>query len=428
MSGKVKTFAAHAVLLCTGGYGNVFYLSTNAKNSNATAAWRAYKRGAFFGNPCYTQIHPTCIPVSGAHQSKLTLMSESLRNDGRVWVPLRNGDKRPPTEIPDAERDYFLERRYPSFGNLAPRDIASRAAKAVCDEGRGVGDTGLGVYLDFGESIKRLGKKTIAERYGNLFEMYERITDEDPYVLPMRIFPAVHYTMGGLWVDYNLMSTVPGLFVLGEANFSDHGANRLGASALMQGLADGYFVIPYTIGDYLAGVKPGPVDESAPEFRQTEQEVLARINRLLSIKGKRTPTQIHRDLGKIMWDECGMARNRAGLERALQRIPELREEFWENVNVVGEPGTLNQQLEMAARIADFLELGELMCRDALHREESCGGHFREEFQTPDGEALRDDENFAYVAAWQHAGDSAEPRLHKEQLVYENVKLATRSYK
>jgi len=428
MSGKIRTVAAHAVLLCTGGYGNVFYLSTNAKNSNATAIWRAHKRGALFANPCYTQIHPTCIPVTGHHQSKLTLMSESLRNDGRVWVPGKVGDKRPPSEIPEAERDYYLERRYPSFGNLAPRDIASRAAKAVCDEGRGVGDTGLGVYLDFADSIKRLGKKTIAERYGNLFEMYERITDEDPYKLPMRIFPAVHYTMGGLWVDYNLMSTIPGLFVLGEANFSDHGANRLGASALMQGLADGYFVIPYTIGDYLAGVKPVPVDDSAPEFRQTEQDVLARINRLLNVKGKRTPTSIHRELGKIMWDECGMARNRSGLEGALERIPALREEFWENVNVVGEPGTLNQQLEMAARIADFIELGELMCRDALHREESCGGHFREEYQTGDGEALRDDEHYAYVAAWQHAGENAEPRLHKEPLVYENVKLATRSYK
>ena len=427
-SGKIKTFAGHAVLLCTGGYGNVFYLSTNAKNSNATAAWRAYKRGAFFGNPCYTQIHPTCIPVSGEHQSKLTLMSESLRNDGRVWVPLTAGDKRPPSQIPEAERDYYLERRYPSFGNLAPRDIASRAAKYVCDEGRGVGDSGLGVYLDFGAAIGRLGQKTIAERYGNLFEMYERITDENPYKQPMRIYPAVHYTMGGLWVDYNLMSTVPGLFVLGEANFSDHGANRLGASALMQGLADGYFVIPYTIGDYLAGVKPAPVDETAVEFRQTEQDVLARVNRLMNVKGKRTPTSFHRELGRLMWEHCGMARTRGGLREALEKIPALREEFWENVNVVGEPGTINQQLEMAGRIADFFELGELMCRDALHREESCGGHFREEYQTPDGEALRDDEHFAYVGAWQHAGDDAEPRLHKESLVYENVKLATRSYK
>ena len=428
-SGKIKTFAGHAVLLCTGGYGNVFYLSTNAKNSNATAAWRAYKRGAYFANPCYTQIHPTCIPVSGDHQSKLTLMSESLRNDGRVWVPKKAGDKRPPAQIPEDERDYYLERRYPSFGNLAPRDISSRAAKAVCDEGRGVGDTGLGVYLDFADAIKRLGQKTIAERYGNLFEMYDRITDEDPYKQPMRIFPAVHYTMGGLWVDYNLMSTIPGLFVMGEANFSDHGANRLGASALMQGLADGYFVIPYTIGDYLAGVKPQPVQTAAPEFRETEQDVQAGLQQLVSIKGKRTPTSFHRELGRIMWDECGMARNRTGLEKAIGQIAALREEYWQNVNVVGEPGGLNQQLEMAGRIGDFLELGELMCRDALHREESCGGHFREEYQTPDGEALRDDEHFAYVGAWQYGGDpSAEPRLHKEELVYENVKLATRSYK
>ena len=427
-TGKITTFAGHAVLLCTGGYGNVFYLSTNAKNSNATAAWRAYKRGAYFGNPCYTQIHPTCIPVSGEHQSKLTLMSESLRNDGRVWVPLKEGDRRPPAQIPEQERDYYLERRYPSFGNLAPRDIASRAAKAVCDEGRGVGETGLGVYLDFGDSIQRLGQKTIAERYGNLFEMYERITDENPYKQPMRIFPAVHYTMGGLWVDYDLMSTIPGLFVMGEANFSDHGANRLGASALMQGLADGYFVIPYTIGNYLAGVRPAPVDRAAPEFRQTEQDVQAQTQRLVSIKGRRTPTSIHRELGRIMWDKCGMTRNRAGLTDAIGEIQALREEFWANVHVVGEPGTLNQQLEIAARVADFIELGELMCRDALHREESCGGHFREEYQTPEGEALRDDAHFAYVAAWQHAGEHAEPRLHKEPLVYENVTLATRSYK
>ena len=427
-SGKITTFAGHAVLLCTGGYGNVFYLSTNAKHCNATAAWRAHRRGAYFGNPCYTQIHPTCIPVSGDHQSKLTLMSESLRNDGRVWVPTAKGDKRRPSDIPDGDRDYFLERRYPSFGNLAPRDIASRAAKAVCDEGRGVGETGLGVYLDFGAAIQRLGQKTIAERYGNLFEMYERITDENPYKQPMRIFPAVHYTMGGLWVDYNLMSTIPGLFVMGEANFSDHGANRLGASALMQGLADGYFVIPYTIGDYLAGVKPAPVDRTASAFRQTEQDVQARLQQLVSIKGKRTPTSFHRELGHIMWDRCGMARNRTGLTEAVGQIAALREEYWQNVHVVGEPGSLNQQLEIAGRVGDFLELGELMCRDALHREESCGGHFREEYQTPDGEALRDDEHFAYVAAWEHAGEGAEPRLHKEALVYENVKLATRSYK
>ena len=427
-TGKLETHAGHAVLICSGGYGNVFYLSTNAKNSNATAAWRAHKRGALFANPCYTQIHPTCIPVSGEHQSKLTLMSESLRNDGRVWVPLAQGDHRPPAQIPESERDYYLERRYPSFGNLAPRDIASRSAKMVCDEGRGVGETGLGVYLDFGDAIKRLGAKTIAERYGNLFEMYQRITDEDPYKQPMRIFPAVHYTMGGLWVDYNLMSNVPGLFVLGEANFSDHGANRLGASALMQGLADGYFVVPYTLGDYLAGVKPIPVDESAPEFRATEDAVRQRVHRLLSIKGKRTPTSFHRELGQIMWDKCGMARNRNGLTEALQQIPALREEFWENVNVIGETGGLSQQLEIAARVADFLELGELMCQDALHREESCGGHFREEYQTPDGEALRDDNHFAYVGAWEHRGDDAAAQLHREPLVYENVKLATRSYK
>ena len=427
-TGELETHAGHAVLLCSGGYGNVFYLSTNAKNSNATAIWRAHKRGALFGNPCYTQIHPTCIPVSGEHQSKLTLMSESLRNDGRVWVPLAKGDKRPPNQIPEAERDYYLERRYPSLGNLAPRDIASRAAKTVCDEGRGVGPSGLGVYLDFGDAIKRLGRKTITERYGNLFEMYERITDEDPYQLPMRIFPAVHYTMGGLWVDYNLMTTIPGLFALGEANFSDHGANRLGASALMQGLADGYFVIPYTLGDYLAGVKPTPVDASAPEFRETEEAVRQRIGRLLSIKGRRTPTSFHRQLGQVMWDHCGMARNRSGLEEALRQIPAIREEFWENVNVVGETGGLAQQLEIAARVADFIELGELMCLDALHREESCGGHFREEYQTPDGEALRDDEHFAYVAAWENRGENATPRLHREPLDYEFVKLATRSYK
>jgi succinate dehydrogenase / fumarate reductase flavoprotein subunit len=427
-SGKIETHAAHAVLLATGGYGNVFYLSTNAKNSNATAAWRAHKKGAAFANPCYTQIHPTCIPVSGEHQSKLTLMSESLRNDGRVWVPQKVGDKRPPGQIPEGERDYFLERRYPSFGNLAPRDIASRAAKAVCDEGRGVGESGLGVYLDFGDSIGRLGKKTIAERYGNLFEMYERITDENPYELPMRIYPAVHYTMGGLWVDYDLMSNVPGLFVLGEANFSDHGANRLGASALMQGLADGYFVLPYTIGNYLAGVKPLPVNAEAPEFRATEQAVRERLTKLLAVKGKRTPTSFHRELGKIMWDRCGMARNRQGLCDALERIPALREEFWSNVNVVGEIGSLSQQLEIAARVADFLELGELMVRDALHREESAGGHFREEYQTSDGEALRNDHDFAYVAAWEYTGDDRAPVLNKEPLVYENIQLATRSYK
>ncbi|MGZ8468733.1 MAG: fumarate reductase/succinate dehydrogenase flavoprotein subunit [Gemmatirosa sp.] len=427
-TGEISTHAAHAVVLATGGYGNVFYLSTNAKLSNATAIWRAHKRGAAFANPCYTQIHPTCIPVSGDHQSKLTLMSESLRNDGRVWVPKKAGDKRPPAQIPEDERDYYLERRYPSFGNLAPRDISSRSAKYVCDEGRGVGETGLGVYLDFSDAIKRLGKAAIAERYGNLFEMYQRITDENPYEVPMRIYPAVHYTMGGLWVDYNLMSTVPGLYVLGEANFSDHGANRLGASALMQGLADGYFVLPYTIGDYLATLKPTPVDTSAPEFKSVEAETRQRVAQLLGIKGKRTPTAIHRQLGKIMWDKCGMARTREGLTEAIAEIAALREEFWTNVNVVGEAGTINQQLEIAARVADFLELGELMCRDALHREESCGGHFREEYQTPDGEALRNDDEFAYVAAWEYTGDVGAPRLNKEPLTFENVQLATRSYK
>ncbi|GLC27269.1 fumarate reductase/succinate dehydrogenase flavoprotein subunit [Roseisolibacter agri] len=427
-TGEISTHAAHAVVLATGGYGNVFYLSTNAKHSNATAIWRAHKRGAAFANACYTQIHPTCIPVSGDHQSKLTLMSESLRNDGRVWVPKKAGDKRPPAQIPEDERDYYLERRYPSFGNLAPRDISSRSAKYVCDEGRGVGETGLGVYLDFSDAIKRLGKQAIAERYGNLFEMYQRITDENPYEVPMRIYPAVHYTMGGLWVDYNLMSTVPGLYVLGEANFSDHGANRLGASALMQGLADGYFVLPYTIGDYLSTLKPTPVDTSAPEFKSVEAETRQRVSQLLGIKGKRTPTAIHRQLGKIMWDKCGMARTREGLTEAIGEIAALREEFWQNVNVVGEAGTINQQLEIAARVADFLELGELMCRDALHREESCGGHFREEYQTPDGEALRNDDEFAYVAAWEYTGDVSAPRLHKEPLVFENVPLATRSYK
>jgi succinate dehydrogenase / fumarate reductase flavoprotein subunit len=427
-TGAIETYAGHAVLLATGGYGNVFYLSTNAKNSNATAIWRAHKRGAAFANPCYTQIHPTCIPVSGEHQSKLTLMSESLRNDGRVWVPKKVGDKRAPAQIPEDERDYYLERRYPSFGNLAPRDISSRSAKYVCDEGRGVGETGLGVYLDFGDAIKRLGKQAIAERYGNLFEMYQRITDENPYEVPMRIYPAVHYTMGGLWVDYNLMSTVPGCFVLGEANFSDHGANRLGASALMQGLSDGYFVIPYTIGDYLANLKPAPIDGDAPEFRAAAQETRARLEKLLAIKGKRTPTSFHRQLGKIMWDKCGMARNRAGLTEAIEQIRALREEFWTNVNVIGEVGSLSQQLEIAARVADFIELGELMCRDALHREESCGGHFREEYQTEDGEALRNDDEFAYAAAWEYTGENATPALHKEPLVYENVKLSTRSYK
>ena len=428
VTGAIESHAGDAVVLATGGYGNVFYLSTNAKGSNATAIWRAHKRGAAFANPCYTQIHPTCIPVSGDYQSKLTLMSESLRNDGRVWVPRRQGDTRPPFEIPEADRDYYLERRYPSFGNLAPRDIASRAAKAVCDEGRGVGPGGLGVYLDFADAIQRLGAATIRERYGNLFEMYERITDEDPYSVPMRIYPAVHYTMGGLWVDYNLMSTIPGLHVIGEANFSDHGANRLGASALMQGLADGYFILPNTISDYLAGGKLDKVDTGHAEFRAAEEGVHAMTRRLLGIKGKRTVDSFHRELGKLMWDKCGMARNAAGLREALDRIPVLREEFWGGVNVPGSDVELNQALEKAGRVADFLELGELICRDALHREESCGGHFREEYQTEDGEARRDDERFAYVAAWEHCGSGIEPRLHKEPLEFEYVHLAQRSYK
>ena len=428
LTGKIESHAADAVILATGGYGNVFYLSTNAKGSNATAIWRAHKRGAAFANPCYTQIHPTCIPVSGDHQSKLTLMSESLRNDGRVWVPLKKGDKRPPNDIPEAERDYYLERKYPSFGNLAPRDIASRAAKEACDDGRGVGETGRGVYLDFADAIRRLGERVISERYGNLFEMYERITGENPYKVPMRIYPAVHYTMGGLWVDYNLMTTIPGLFALGEANFSDHGANRLGASALMQGLADGYFVIPYTVGNYLAGVKPAGTATDLPEFKQSETEINGRVNQLLSINGKRTVDSFHRELGHIMWEYCGMARNDAGLRKAIAEIPKLRDEFWKNVIVPGTGVELNQSLEKAGRVADFLELAELMCKDALHRTESCGGHFREESQTPDGEALRDDEHFAYVAAWEYAGVNSEPILNKEPLVYEYVKLAQRSYK
>jgi succinate dehydrogenase / fumarate reductase flavoprotein subunit len=428
VSGRIESHAGDAVVLGTGGYGNVFYLSTNAKGSNATAIWRAHKRGAAFANPCYTQIHPTCIPVSGEYQSKLTLMSESLRNDGRVWVPKRAGDTRVPHQIPEGERDYYLERRYPSFGNLAPRDIASRAAKAVCDEGRGVGPGGLGVYLDFADAIDRLGAATIRERYGNLFEMYQRITDENPYRVPMRIYPAVHYTMGGLWVDYNLMSTIPGLHVIGEANFSDHGANRLGASALMQGLADGYFIIPSTIGDYLASAKPAPVDPSHAEFKRMEAEVAERTRRMLAIRGKRTVDSFHRELGVLMWDKCGMARNAAGLTEALERLPKLREEFWRNVNVPGSDAELNQALEKAGRVADFLELGELICRDALHREESCGGHFREEYQTEDGEARRDDERFAYVAAWEYTGDLGAPRLNKEPLHFEHVHLAQRSYK
>jgi len=428
VTGKIETHLGDAVVLATGGYGNVFYLSTNAKGSNTTAIWRAYKRGAAFGNPCYTQIHPTCIPQSGDYQSKLTLMSESLRNDGRVWVPKKQGDTRNPNDIPDAERDYYLERKYPSFGNLSPRDIASRAAKEACDSGRGVGPGGLGVYLDFRDAIKRLGRDRIEERYGNLFQMYERITDEDPYKVPMRIYPAVHYTMGGLWVDYNLQSTIPGLHVLGEANFSDHGANRLGASALMQGLADGYFVIPYTIGHYLAGQKLEPVSKDHPEVRAVEREVEERTKRLLGIRGKRSVQSFHRELGKIMWEKCGMARNAQGLEEALGKIPSLREEFWENLHVPGSGEELNQSLEQAGRVADFLELGELMCRDALHREESCGGHFRTEHQTEDGEAKRNDDRFAYVAAWEYAGEGKAPILNKEPLVFENVHLATRSYK
>jgi succinate dehydrogenase / fumarate reductase flavoprotein subunit len=427
VTGAIESHAGDAVVLATGGYGNVFFLATYAKGCNTTAIWRAYKRGAGFGNPCFTQIHPTCIPVTGEHQSKLTLMSESLRNDGRIWVPRTAGDRRRPEEIPEADRDYFLERMYPAFGNLAPRDIASRAAKRVCDEGRGVGPSGHGVYLDFADAIARLGRPAIEERYGNLFEMYERITAEDPYVAPMRIYPATHYTMGGLWVDYDLMTTLPGLFCIGEANFSDHGANRLGASALMQGLADGYFILPYTIGNFLAGVKPGGVDPDHAEFRAAEAGVAARVRKLLAVGGRRTVMSFHRELGKIMWDECGMARNASGLAKALQRIPALREEFWQDVRVLGAGEELNQSLEVAGRVADFLEVGELMCRDALAREESAGCHFREEHQTPDGEALRDDERFCHVAVWEYAGADATPIRHEEPLVFENVHLATRSY-
>ena len=428
ITGKVESHVADAVILATGGYGNVFYLSTNAKGSNTTAIWRAHKKGALFGNPCFTQIHPTCIPVSGDYQSKLTLMSESLRNDGRIWVPLKAGDKRVPSEIPESERDYYLERRYPSFGNLVPRDVASRAAKAVCDEGRGVGPSGLGVYLDFGDAIKRLGRKAIEERYGNLFEMYERITGDDPYRMPMRIFPAIHYTMGGLWVDYHLMSTIPGLFVLGEANFSDHGANRLGASALMQGLSDGYFIIPYTLGNYLASNKIEKIDTSHPEFQLAERCTVEMTNKLLSINGKRTVASYHRELGKLVWDHCGMARNAGGLKHAIGRIRELREEYWQNVNVPGSAEELNQALESAGRVADFFELAELMCIDALAREESCGGHFREEYQTEEGEALRHDDKFSYVAAWQYTGYNESPILHKEPLTFNYVHPSQRSYK
>ena len=428
VTGEISSHAADAVVLATGGYGNVFFLSTNAKGCNVTAIWRAYKRGALMANPCYTQIHPTCIPVSGDHQSKLTLMSESLRNDGRVWVPRRSGDHRTPNEIPREERDYFLERKYPAYGNLAPRDIASRAAKEVCDEGRGVGPGGRGVFLDFADAIERLGLNVIRERYGNLFEMYERITGEDAYQTPMRIYPASHYTMGGLWVDYNLMSNVPGLYVIGEANFSDHGANRLGASALMQGLADGYFILPYTIGDYLATERPAKPSLDHQEFKKVEEEITARTNKFLSIKGNRTVTEFHRELGKLMWDKCGMGRNEAGLKEALEKIPKLRQEFWEDVNVLGDGNELNQSLEYAGRVADFMEFAELLVLDALSRDESCGAHFREEHQTPDGEAMRHDENFAYVAAWEFRGPDSLPVMHKEPLVYEEVHLAQRSYK
>ena len=428
VTGEVDVHIADAVIVGTGGYGNVYYLSTNAKGSNATAIWRAHKRGALFANPCFTQIHPTCIPVSGDYQSKLTLMSESLRNDGRIWVPKAKGDKRTPDQIPEADRDYFLERRYPSFGNLVPRDVASRNAKNVCDEGRGVGSTGLGVYLDFADSIKRLGRKTIEERYGNLFDMYERITDEDPYKVAMRIFPAIHYTMGGLWVDYNLMSTIPGLFVLGEANFSDHGANRLGASALMQGLSDGYFVIPYTVGDYLATNKFPAVSMSAPEVQQTVAGVNETTKTLLGIKGKRTVDSFHKQLGKIVWDYCGMSRNAEGLTTAIDQIRELREEYWKNVFVPGSGEDVNQSLERAWRVADFFELAELMCVDARARNESCGGHFREEYQTPEGEAQRDDENYTYVAAWGYRGAGNEPDLTKEPLQFDYVHPSQRSYK
>jgi len=428
VTGQVSSRVGDAVVLATGGYSNVFYLSTNAKGCNATAIWRAHKRGAAFANPCYTQIHPTCIPQSGDYQSKLVLMSESLRNDGRVWVPVRAGDTRKPSEIPESERDYYLERKYPSYGNLAPRDIASRAAKEVCDAGRGVGPGGLGVYLDFSDAIKRLGRAVIEERYGNLFEMYERITGEDAYREPMRIYPAPHYTMGGLWVDYELMSTIPGLYVLGEANFSDHGANRLGASALMQGLADGYFVLPNTVGNYLAQTRLPKVDSAHPAFQEAERGVQDRIKHLLSINGKRSANSFHKELGRVMWEECGMARSDASLRRALSRIPEIREEFWANVRVPGDGDEFNQSLEHAGRVADFLELAELMCIDALHRTESCGGHFRVESQTPEGEAQRDDEHFAYVAAWKYQGQGKKPVLYKEPLTFETVHLATRSYK
>ncbi|HET6610598.1 MAG TPA: fumarate reductase/succinate dehydrogenase flavoprotein subunit [Kofleriaceae bacterium] len=429
VTGKIESFSGHAVILASGGYGNAFYLSTNAKGCNVTASFRAYRKGAGFANPCYTQIHPTCIPVSGDHQSKLTLMSESLRNDGRVWVPKSKSDiGKPPGDIPTEDRDYFLERRYPSFGNLVPRDVASRAAKDACDDGRGVGPGGLGVYLDFRDAIERVGKDVIEQRYGNLFDMYQRITDENPYRVPMRIYPAIHYTMGGLWVDYNLMSTIPGLFVLGEANFSDHGANRLGASALMQGLADGYFVIPYTLGHYLATAKPAKVATDHPEFKKAEKDVVARLDRLLGIEGKRSVDSFHRELGLILWNHCGMARTAEGLNEALKKIPALRAEFWENVRVLGGRETFNQSLEKAGRVADFMDLAELMCRDALTRDESAGCHYRLEHLTADGEAKRDDEHFSHAAVWEFKGDGQEPVRHEEPMTFEHVKLATRSYK
>jgi succinate dehydrogenase / fumarate reductase flavoprotein subunit len=428
VTGEITTHAADAVILATGGYGNVFYLSTNAKGCNVTASWRAYKKGAAFANPCYTQIHPTCIPVSGDHQSKLTLMSESLRNDGRVWVPKKKGDNRAAKEIPEDQRDYFLERKYPSFGNLAPRDIASRSAKEVCDEGRGVGPGGLGVYLDFADAIQRLGEAGVRERYGNLFDMYEKITGENGYQRPMRIYPAVHYTMGGLWVDYDLMSNVPGLFVLGEANFSDHGANRLGASALMQGLADGYFVAPYTLGNYFATAKQAKPRTDQPEFKKAASDMQELTKKLLAINGKRTVNSFHKELGTMVWEKCGMARNEKGLKELLAQIPALREEFWKNVKVTGQNEELNQTLEHAGRVADFLEFAELLAQDALHRRESCGGHFRTEYQTEEGEAKRDDENFAYVAAWEYGGAGRPAILNKEPLVYEEVHMSTRSYK
>jgi succinate dehydrogenase / fumarate reductase flavoprotein subunit len=427
-TGQISSHAAHAVVLATGGYSNVFFLSTNAKACNTTAIWRAYKRGAAFANPCYTQIHPTCIPLSGDYQSKLTLMSESLRNDGRIWVPKQAGDTRGPNQIPENERDYYLERIYPSYGNLSPRDVSSRRAKEMVDGGHGVGPERNGVYLDFRDAIQRLGQNVIADRYGNLFDMYKQITGENPYEVPMRIYPAPHYTMGGLWVDYNLMSTIPGLHVLGEANFSDHGANRLGASALMQGLADGYFIIPYTIGDYLASTKFPPVQDSHPAFRAAEAEVDARVKRLLGVGGKRTTDSFHKELGRIMWNQCGMARTATGLREAIAQIAPLREEFWRDVRVPGSGADLNQELEKAGRVADFLEFAELMCIDALDRDESCGAHFREEHQTADGEAKRDDERFAYVAAWEYTGEGSAPRLHKEPLTFEYVHLAQRSYK